>query len=347
MNTSSNSETVAPRSRWKSVLKNLALSAFVFLLCLVAAEVILRFMGYGNVEIYSPDPKVYWRLKPNQNCFTKIDHQPVHVNSHGTRGREFAVAKPPGTIRILSLGDSRTFGWGLSDEQTYSALLEKHLRERLPSKRFEVINAGVNAWSYPQMAVFFREIGLKWQPDMVVLAGANLWTQFSEKNDPAFVQQFLRRVRLKNLLRRFALYHYVVEVQLQNYYQRYKSRFVPVDPKQDQLFKEQQKKDPDAFFRNAIENFCATAASNNVQAVLVYLPTQDTLFGSNTNFNGILRSEQRASNEFHVPLLDLSEDLRPRAKDLYLDADPVHLNAAGNEIVGRRLFEVVSPLLKP
>jgi len=32
-------------------------------------------------------------------------------------GRNFQIEKPAGTIRILSLGDSRTFGWGLTDEE--------------------------------------------------------------------------------------------------------------------------------------------------------------------------------------------------------------------------------------
>ena len=348
MSTSSNSETAPRTSRWKNALKNLGLSAVVFLLCAALAEGVLRLMGYGNVEIYQPDARVIWRLKPDQNCYTKIDHKPVRINEHGTRGAEFTDAKS-NSIRIISLGDSRTFGWGLSDDETYSALLQKQLREKVgPGKNVEVINAGVNAWSYPQMSVYFREFALHWQPDVVILAEANLWTQFSEKSDPAFVRKMMSRVRLKNLLRRFALYHYVVEVQLKEVYERQRSKFIPVDPRQDTLFKEQQQKDPDAFFRAAIEDLCSVALSNHVQPVLVYIPTQTTLQASGTNaFTEVLRAKRSVSQKFNVPLLDLTADLQPRAKDLYLDADPVHLNAAGNEIIGRRLFEVVSPFLKP
>src|SRR6186997_440324 len=102
--------------RWKRLVQNCLLSLGVFLVCAAAFELILRFNGYGNLEIYEPDPALYWKLKPNQNCYTKIGHQPVHINSHGTRGREFADKKSPNTVRILSLGDSRTFGWGLKEE---------------------------------------------------------------------------------------------------------------------------------------------------------------------------------------------------------------------------------------
>ena len=164
-----NSEPGKP-SRLKNWLKNIALFAFTFLICIAVTEVVLRFMGYGNLEIYEPDSRVFWRLQPSQDCFTKVDHKPVHVNSHGTRGRQFDVPKPPGTLRILMLGDSRTFGWGLSEAETVPpALVEAGLQKEMGAQRkVEVINCGVNAWSYSQMLVFFRERALAWQPDIVV-----------------------------------------------------------------------------------------------------------------------------------------------------------------------------------
>jgi lysophospholipase L1-like esterase len=344
---SSSSDQTAPKSRGKNALKNLALAFFTFFVCLTLAELALRIAGYGNVEIYEADPIVYWRLKPNQNCYTKIDHKPVHINDHGTRGPDFIVPKPPNTIRILSLGDSRTFGWGLSDNETYSALLQDRLQKTLgDSRKIEVINAGVNAWSFPQMNAFFHDRALSWQLDMVILADANLWTQFSEHADPAFVKQMMSRVRLKNFLRRFALYHYVVEVKLKELYERERTRFIPVDPNRDTLFKEQQQKDPDAVFRNAIEELCSTAQTNRVQPVLVYIPIQTTLLEPTSNdFTNVLRAKVAVSEKLKVPLLDLTPDLAPKAKELFLEGDPVHPNVAGNEIIGRRLTEVVNSVL--
>lgn len=380
-NTQSGGRRSSRRRRW---LQNLTLSAVVFLLCVLACEMALRFAGFGNLEIYEPDARLYWRLRPNQDCFTKVDHRPVHINRLGTRGPEFQIEKPARTFRILSLGDSRTFGWGLADEETYSRRVEQLLnefgngntqhstfniqpspaggpltpalaraegeRENLrqsssKARRVEVINAGVNAWSYPQMAVYFREVGLRFQPDVVLLAEANLWTQFSEKNDPQFVRQFLWRVRLKNFLRRFAIYHYVVEVQLQDFYQRNRTKFIPVDPQQDALFKEQQQTDPDALFRTAIADLCGTARSNHVRPVLVFLPTLDDLLS--TSQSRVLRVKRAVSAALQVPLADLTPALSPAGKALYLEADPVHLNARGNQIVAQRIFETVTNLIAP
>ena len=347
MSTSSSSEPARP-SRWKNVLKNLALFAAMFLLCGAVAEGVLRLRGYGNLEIYEPDPLLYWRLKPNQECYTKVNRRPVRINAHRTRGGEFSTVKPAGTLRIISIGDSRTFGWGLREEETYSARLQKHLQEQFGARRkIEVINAGVNAWTFPQMTAFWREDARAWQPDLVILGDGNLWTQFSENQDPAFVRQFARRVRLKNFLRCFALYHFVVEVQLHEFYAKYRSNFIPVDPSRDPMFKEQQQQDPAAFFRQSIETFCLTARSNGVPTVLLYLPPQEALTSTNNQFAMVRLAKQDVSRKWSVPFLDPTPDLVPRANELYLDADPVHFNATGNEIIGQRLFEVVSPLLKP
>lgn len=347
MNGSSEQKTApATKPRWKRWLQNLALFCGTFLVCAIVLEIALRIMGYGNLEIYEPDRKLYWRLKPNQDCYTKIDRRPVHINFHGTRGPEFQTEKPAGTIRILSLGDSRTFGWGLNDEETYSRRLEQLLQQHVGAgKKVEIINAGVNAWSYSQMQVYFREEGLRFRPDFVILAEANLWTQFSEQSSPEFVDQILGRVKLKNSLRRFALYHFFIEVQLQNVIQRHRLKFIPVDPKQDPLFKEQQQEDPDKLYHQEIQRLCLTAQTNGVTPILLYLPTVSDL--GPTNESSVLRVKRELASQLEVPLVDLTPDLKPQGKALYLDADPVHLNAQGNRLVAERVLESMAKLLSP
>jgi lysophospholipase L1-like esterase len=343
----SSSSEPQKKSRLKRFLQNGALFLGVFGLCVLAFEIALRLAGYGNVEIYEPDPVLYWKLKPNQRCFTKIDRKPVHINSHGTRGPEFSAAKPVNTIRIISLGDSKTFGWGLSEAETYSSLLEKWLREQVGAgRKVEVINAGVNAYSYPQMCAYFKTVALKYSPDIVVIGDANLWTQFSENNSREFVDQFMMRVRLKNFLRRFAMYHYIVEVKLKAVYERQRTKFIPVDPKSDTLFKEQQAKDPDAFFRNSIEQLCRAALTNNVKPVLLYMPRLPALKAPEEP-NNEQRAKKLVSQTLNVPLVDVSPEIAPGAETLYLEADPVHFNIAGNQIIARKLFETVSTMVIP
>lgn len=336
---------VPPRapSRWKRLLQNLALACGTFVLCGVILEIILHLAGYGNLEIYQPDPVLYWKLKPNQHCFTKVGHQPVRVNSLGTRGPEFSINKPGSTLRILSLGDSRTFGWGVAEAETYSGRLEQSLNPG-DGRRVEVINAGVNAWSYAQMFVYFREIGLRYQPDFLLIGEANQWTQFSEQNSPEFVKKFMWRVRLKNLLRRSATYHYVVELKLKDFYERYRTRFIPVNPRKDELFKEQQQSEPNAFFEKSVYALCTLALTNGVRPVLVFLPTEDEIPVTNTP--ALLEVKQRVARQLGVPLVDMRKAAQTGGNGLYLEGDPVHFSSRGNELIAREIVDSLMPLVR-
>jgi len=159
------------------------------------------------------------------------------------------------------------------------------------------------------------------------------------------VKKLMSRVRLKNFLRRFAIYHYIVEVKLKDFYERHRTKFIPVDPKQDALFKEQQQSDPDEVFGSAIEDLCGLALRKGVKPVLLYLPMLDELTA--TSPPGVLKVKREISGQLSIPLVEMTPDVQPMGKTLYLEADPVHLNAHGNEIIARRLFETVTNLAAP
>lgn len=93
----------------------------------------------------------------------------VVVNRFGFREREFDVPKPPGTWRVMVLGDSLTWGAGLSIEQRYSNILEHLLQLRFPEHRIEVLNFGVSGGP----TTLEKDIAQKYfdlvGPDLVVL----------------------------------------------------------------------------------------------------------------------------------------------------------------------------------
>jgi lysophospholipase L1-like esterase len=356
--------------RLKAISINLALMAGSLLLCVIVCEIALKIAGFGNLEIYQTDPYVYWRLKPNQDCFTKVDHRPVHVNAHATRGADFEVPKPPGVIRILSLGDSVTFGWGLSDDETYSHVLEKKLNEfreaslsaqsvlrfqtnasgvlegvaNGPKLRFEVINAGCNAWGYPQLKSFFTHYGLQWQPDYVIIAGANLWTEFTEEASPQFKKAMERRVFLKNLVRRSALYHFLFEREMVGgLYNRLRTRFIPIDPTRDKIFTGGST-NPVAFFEKHLREFIEIAQTNHVQPILLTIP-QDRSSYTNETTEQVLAMRGRLAKEMNMPEVNLATGgWPPPGKSVYLEADYVHLTPGGNQDVAEKLTQLFSKI---
>lgn len=95
---------------------------------------------------------------------------PVQVNALGFRDpREYAVTKPPGTVRILVLGDSVTFGHGAIFETTYPYLLEQRLKAWRTDVRWEVWNLGVPGYNTGQELSHLREVGPRFDPDLVIV----------------------------------------------------------------------------------------------------------------------------------------------------------------------------------
>lgn len=91
----------------------------------------------------------------------------VAISSQGLRDREFAPLPPPGRTRILMLGDSLAFGWGVPQERTYSKRLEDMLRKA--GHDVEVINTGVGNYNTEMEVAYFLERGAKFKPHYVVL----------------------------------------------------------------------------------------------------------------------------------------------------------------------------------
>src|SRR5574341_421513 len=95
----------------------------------------------------------------------------VTTNSEGLRDDEFDLQTYADSYRILMLGDSMTFGYSVSDEYTYPALLEECLNstaERADS--YVVINAGyADGFSPDSYYIFLREFAPAYDPDLVIV----------------------------------------------------------------------------------------------------------------------------------------------------------------------------------
>ena len=97
----------------------------------------------------------------------------VCTNRLGLRDRNHAPAESP---RVLALGDSFTFGWGVEQSDTFLAHLERALRLALPGKRPGVWNGGLSYTSQAHQAALLRYVYGDARPDLVVLG-------FAEDND--------------------------------------------------------------------------------------------------------------------------------------------------------------------
>jgi lysophospholipase L1-like esterase len=114
-----------------------------------------------------PDPYLPYRPSPNGDV------------EHGTE-------KPPGTFRILGLGDSFTYGTGAAFEDTYLVHLEELLNQRpanhlannpannlannlANNPKVEVIKAGIPRYFPEPERLFLEHYGLAFKPDLVIV----------------------------------------------------------------------------------------------------------------------------------------------------------------------------------
>jgi hypothetical protein len=93
----------------------------------------------------------------------------LRTNSLGCRGPEVLRPKPAGVYRIVVLGDSVAFGWGVDDEHTFVRRLETEWNTAHPERRLEVVNTALPMYDSNQELAALRELGLSLQPDLVLL----------------------------------------------------------------------------------------------------------------------------------------------------------------------------------
>jgi hypothetical protein len=192
-------EVVRERGRKAEVLKrylqNISLSLAAILVFLIVAEGTIRLILYfretrkdlqlrlkeskeaefKNSQTYnlkgivqaSPYEGIIYELKPRlSGYFMQV---PLVTNSRGLRDFEYSEQKEENTFRIVGLGDSSLFGWGVKLEDNSLKVLERYLNQNSSSIRYEVINFSVPGYNTAMEVEVFIQKCLKYSPDLVLM----------------------------------------------------------------------------------------------------------------------------------------------------------------------------------
>lgn len=164
--------------------KNLLLLAGTLFIALLLSEITLRILNIERrtqknnqvitewvrlpEEIWTEyDPDLGWFHQKNRSAALRHGSLPdvqITTNNNGFRSlKDYSKEKPAGVRRILLLGDSFVFGWGVRDHETLGAQLESK------SENLEAINLGVCAYGIDQMLLSFRKFGKQFHPDYVFI----------------------------------------------------------------------------------------------------------------------------------------------------------------------------------
>jgi hypothetical protein len=135
-----------------------------------------------------PHPILGWILKPGTTYTNRMPEglSLVSYNSEGWRDVEHTLEKPPGTFRILVLGDSFMEAYSVDFAESLPGQLAQ-LASR-EGRQVEVINLGVGGFGTLQEYLAFHHFGRAYAPDLVLLA-------FYTENDVSNNSLALERVR--------------------------------------------------------------------------------------------------------------------------------------------------------
>ena len=162
-------------SRTKLRLAKKLVFALIPTIALVTGiELACRSFGLGaarTIESYICDWNTKWWWKNGDLFFGKSDGGAEHFRDDEVLkmfSGEHPISKAEGTRRVVFLGDSVTWGWGIASEmQRFTWIVEQRLRDE--SDYVEVFNVSLGGWCPLQERIAYQRVGRKYQPDHVVL----------------------------------------------------------------------------------------------------------------------------------------------------------------------------------
>lgn len=145
---------------------------FLFLLTEISMRIYTHYFTFYDVEMVRyalqlkeahSNPLIGHVHRPNKSA--KLMNVMVEINSDGLRDDEIPIPRGDKN-RIIILGDSLTFAWGVEKTNSFEHLLEARFNELAPT---EIINFGTGNYNTEQEVNLFIEKGLKYEPDKVVI----------------------------------------------------------------------------------------------------------------------------------------------------------------------------------
>ncbi|NJL89618.1 MAG: hypothetical protein HC916_07330 [Coleofasciculaceae cyanobacterium SM2_1_6] len=148
------------------------------IISLTKQTLIITLITFGMTEIVF---RVYASINPTfifyDSSYNRYRGKPFSpnyddkLNSQGFQGPEFTQEKPDNTYRILSIGDSFTFGI-LPVQYNYNSRIQRQLNRQLgdQGKQFQVINMGIPSIGPRDYLALLVNEGINLNPDMVMIS---------------------------------------------------------------------------------------------------------------------------------------------------------------------------------
>ncbi len=306
------------------------------------------------------DPEIGWVARPDLSLPDLFGPGiGVRTNAQGfRRGEDTEKTVPPNRIRVVASGDSFTFGYGVSNEEAWPAVLERS------NPRLEVVNLGMSGYGFDQAFLWYRRAGLGLEHQVHVFAFISddfermRRTQVFGYDKPRLVLEngelALENVPVPQLALRFPWWraneHHFRRIGLV----RVAERALRAVSGRDRETSEIDHPNLVALVEKILEELVAVHQAEGRQLVLVSLPVRHELDPGVSPPS--LAFVRRAAAEHGIPWVDVVAAARAlpseQREGLFgrtgHENDPAlagHLSVAGNRFVAEQLARALEPLL--
>jgi lysophospholipase L1-like esterase len=164
-------------------LRQFWLTAVLGLSLLIMGEVVLQLRAYLNtdrstIEILTDENENNWVINTETGIKTYRKNAVVYnwagrrieTNSLGFRGPEIGRDLLPKELRIIVAGASSVVGfYAETNADTFSSLLEQKLRQNVPGRPVNVVNAGVPGYTLKEMERLIDHVLIGLQPAVIII----------------------------------------------------------------------------------------------------------------------------------------------------------------------------------
>lgn len=307
----------------------------VVILYFIALEASLQvYVHYHPYRRYIPDPVLHWKANPVNEEKPHIFNKDIFFDFEYN---EKLTTKDEKTFRILCLGDSQTNGlpWAGTMDMTYPMQLEKKLKEKFPGKKIEVINMGIAGYTSYQGIIYLRKVGLKYKPDMVILAFGNHDGNTATASD----KEVSREDSWDSSLRRFL---YQSQIYLLIRKKVLERRSEVRNPDGSMVFR---RVSPEDYTQN-LQEFIKMGTRNSFSVALLILPNLSDQMTAHPQYTEITRKTAEKNGALLLDCVAKMKKIPEKEREKYFQMDNCHFTVEGNGKISDFILEELEPVLR-
>jgi lysophospholipase L1-like esterase len=266
----------------------------------------------------------------------------IIYNSHGYRDKEYSYQKPNNIFRILVLGDSQTFGYGIRKlEDTWHKKLEALMNQGLEEPRFEIISIADYGWETDTQLYHLFKNGFKYNPDLILLGfyENDVPIPHDFKCDSGFISFFPSSKIIKWVRNNSKVYQFV-EFRLNKLLEKleFKSTYVEcINQRFDSRGWDMEK--------IYLDTILMSSQIKNTHFMMTTIPLIYKL-GEEYPIKSSHAKVKKYCNKNEITCVDLYDEGFKGLdyKKLVISKTDNHLNEEGAEIVAKTLYKKLQPL---